>query len=106
MKLKTISDKYNTYLKKIGRKKYESVSQYYFYGDHPNEGFNQCIYYTKHVYDSIFGETDLMEICKDLTAKGWKNIVIERYKNYYEKMKSCPVMNQKSICVNKYRVLI
>lgn len=103
MKLKTISDKYNTYLKKVKREKSESVSIYYFYGDKETEGVNQCIFYTKHLYDREYGENEIIDKCNELIKYGWKNIVVKRYKNYYERLKTCPVNNLKSMCVNKYK---
>lgn len=105
MKLKIISDRYKNYLQKIEKEPSESVSVYVFYGDKENEGVEQLIYQTGNVYDSNFGEYDLINICKDLTKKGWSNIVIERYKVCYKRMRTCPVMANKSICVNKYKLI-
>lgn len=105
MKLKVTSDRYNAYLKKVVKEPTESVSEYYFYGDKEDEGVNQFIYYTKHRYDSYFGEEELILIAKKLHNEGWRNIIIERWKQYYKRMKSCPVMSEHGFCIGKYKFI-
>lgn len=105
MKLKTISDKYSAYLKKIIREPYESVSKYYFYADKESEGKNQFVFHTGNVYDSNFGENELLQKCSELITDGWNDIIIERYKTYYTKAKNHSARELKSICVNKYKFI-
>lgn len=105
MKLKTTSDKYSAYLKKIIREPYESTSNYYFYADKESEGKNQFVFYTGNVYDSKFGESELLQKCKELISDKWCNIVVERHKNYYTKAKNHSARELKSMIVNIYRFI-
>lgn len=105
MKLKTILDRYQSYIKKVIREPYESTSSYYFYADKESEGVNLLVYYTRNVYDSNFGENELLHKCSELISDGWCNVVIERYKTYYQKAKSHPARNLKSIIVNRYKLI-
>lgn len=105
MKLKTLSDRYSVYLKRIARGPYESVSSYYFYADKESEGINQFVYYTGNVYDSKFGESELLQKCSELILNGWNNIIIERYKTYYTKAKNHSARELKSMIVNRYNLI-
>lgn len=105
MKLKTILDRYQSYIKKVIREPYESVSSYYFYADKESEGIHQLVYCTCNVYDSNFGESELLQKCSELVSGGWNNIIIERYKTYYMKAKNHSARELKSMTVNRYKAI-
>lgn len=105
MKLKTILDHYQSYIKKVIREPYESTSSYYFYADKEDEGTNQFVYCTGNVYDHQFGESELLHKCSKLISDGWRNVVIERHKTYYQKAKSHPARILKFMIVNRYKLI-
>lgn len=105
MKLKTILNRHQFYIKKVIREPYESVSSYYFYADKESEGVNQLVYYTGNVYDSNFGENELLQKCSELILDEWKNIVVERCKKYYIKAKNHSARELKSMMINRYKLI-
>lgn len=105
MRLKTISDRYKNYLKKVRKEPECSVSVYVFYGDKETEGNEQLIYQTGHVYDENFGENDVLIKCKEMYSNGWRNIFVERRKSYYVRTKEIPFGYLMSFLANKYKLI-